>query len=298
MPEAVPLVTVGIPTYNRRDSLLRAVESVLAQSHRPIDLVICDNASSDGTREACEDVASRHQKIRYIRQEHNVGPTANFNRVFAEAMGTYFMWLGDDDWLDPDYVATCVAVLEADSRAVLVAGRPEYHRGAELVRHGVSMNLDHDRPEDRVASYYRLVEENGVFYGVARTEPLGRVMPLSNEMGGDWLVIARLAFLGKILMLPTVGVHRAIGGATRNLREVARSAGLGRFQAEAPQVALAAFAARDIAWRSPVYRTLPAWSRAALAGRCAAIVSRRFLPGAVQKWFRLKVWTGDAHLES
>jgi hypothetical protein len=160
------------------------------------------------------------------------------------------------------------------------------------------MNLDHDRPEDRVASYFRLVEENGVFYGVARTEPLGRAMPLANEMGGDWFVIARLAFLGKVLMLPTVAVHRAVGGATRNLREVARSGGLGRFQAEAPQVALAAFAARDIAWRSPVYRALPASSRAALAGRCAVIVSRRFLPGAVQKWFRLKVRTGDPHLES
>ena len=298
MPEAVPLVTVGIPTYDRRDSLLRAVASVLAQSYRPIDLVICDNASADGTREACQGLAARHQEIRYIRQERNVGPTANFNRVFGEARGPYFMWLGDDDWLDPDYLATCVAVLEADSSAVLVAGRPEYHRGAELVRHGVCMSLDHDRPDDRVASYFRLVEENGVFYGVARTELLGRVMPMSNEMGGDWFVVARLAFLGKVLMLPTVAVHRAVGGATRNLREVARSSGLGRFQAEAPQVALAAFAARDIAWRSPVYGALPVLSRAALAGRCAAIVTRRFLPGAVQKWFRLKVGAPDAHLDS
>lgn len=286
MPDEARLVTVGIPTYNRRDGLVRAVESVLAQDYGPIDVVVCDNASSDGTGEAIAELAARHPSVRYLRQERNVGPTANFNRVATEARGGYFMWLGDDDWLDPGYVGACVGALEADPDAVLAAGTAVYHRGDEVVRHGVAMNLGEARPQERVASYFRLVEENGVFYGVSRTGALRQALPIRNEMGGDWFVIARLACLGRVTTLPAVVVHRSVGGATRSLREVARTSNLGRFQAGAPQVALAAFALRDVGWGSPVYARIPTGARAVLAARSAAIVTRRFLPGALRKWAR------------
>ena len=295
MPEADALVTVGIPTYNREPGLVRAVESVLAQTHAPIEVVICDNASTDGTAAVGAALAARHPNVRYLRQETNVGATGNFNRVFAEARTPYFMWLGDDDWLDGGYVAACLAVLEADPGVVLAAGTAVYHRDDEMVRHGVVMNLDDARGEERVAAYFDLVEENGVFYGLARTDALRRAMPLANEMGGDWFVVARLAFLGRIRTLPGVAIHRAVGGATRNLRNVAESAGLGRFQAAAPQVALAAFVARDIGRRSPVYADLPVHRRTALAARCAATVTRRFLPEAIRKWVRQRASPGDGH---
>ena len=119
------------------------------------------------------------------------------------------MWLGDDDWLD-------------DGLRGRVPGRPGggpgrragrrhavYHRDDEVVRHGVIMNLDDARPADRVAAYFDLVEENGVFYGLARADALRRAMPLADEMGGDWFVVARLAYLGRIRTLPDVAIHRA-----------------------------------------------------------------------------------------
>ena len=295
MPEADALVTVGIPTYNREQGLVRAVKSVLAQTHRPIEVVICDNASTDGTAGVCADLVARHPSVRYVRQDSNVGATGNFNRVFAEARGPYFMWLGDDDWVDEGYVAACLAVLEAEPDVVLAAGLAVYHRDEEVVRHGVVMNLDHPRPVDRVAAYFALVEENGVFYGLARSDALRRALPLVNEMGGDWFVVARLAYLGRIHTLPDVAVHRAVGGATRNLRNVAEAAGLSRFQAAAPQLALAAFAARDIGHRADVYADLPAGRRAALAARCSATITRRFLPEALRKWVRLRVKSADSH---
>ncbi len=287
MPEAASLVTVGIPTYNGEQRLARAVESVLAQTHTAIAIVICDNASTDGTARVCAELVARHPSIRYVRQERNVGAVGNFNRAFAEARSPYFMWLGDDDWLDEGYVAGCLAVLEADQGVVLAAGAQVYHRGEEVVRHGVIMNLDAPRPADRVAGYFALVEENGVFYGLVRTDAMRRALPLTDEMGGDWFLVARLAYLGQVLTLPTVAIHRSVGGATRSLRNVAESAGLGRFQAGAPQLALAAFTARDIGWRSHVYADLPARERSVLAARCSATVTRRFLPVALRKWSRL-----------
>jgi hypothetical protein len=172
---------------------------------------------------------------------------------------------------------------------VLAAGLAVYHRAEEVVRSGVVVNLDETQPAERVARYFQLVEENGLFYGLTRTDALRQVLPLVNEMGGDWFLMARLAFLGRIKTVPPVAVHRSVGGATRNLRHVAESAGLSRFQASAPQVALAVFAARDIGWRSPVYAGLPARERAALAIRCGATVTRRFVPGALAKWARMQL---------
>lgn len=289
MSDAAPLVTIGIPTFNRERGLRRAVESVLAQRHRPIELLICDNASTDGTRKLCLDLEGCHPGIRYLRQASNVGSVANFNRVFAEVSTPFFMWLGDDDWIDESYVELCLAVLLADPGAALVAGTACYHSDDDVVRHGVVMNLDAARPADRVAGYFALVEENGVFYGVARTSMLQQAMPIADEMGGDWFVVARLAYLGRVRTLPEVTIHRSVGGATRNLRNVAESAGLGWFQAAAPQLALSAFTARDIGWRSGVYRNLSASRRASLAARSSATVSRRFLPGALRKWAGMRM---------
>jgi len=295
MSEAAALVTVGIPTYNRERGLRRAVESVLAQRHGPVDLVICDNASTDGTRPMCLDLETSHPNVRYLRQDSNLGATANFNRAFSEVRSPYFMWLGDDDWIDPDLVGVCLEALRADLSVVLAAGMAVYHRGEEVARHGVVMDLDGSHPGDRVARYFDLVEENGVFYGLARTEALRRAMPLAHEMGGDWFVVARLAYLGRVRTLSSVAVHRSVGGATRNLRHVAESSGLGRFQASAPQLALAAFTVRDIGWRSGVYADLGPTGRIALAARCSAIVTRRFLPEACRKWARLRFGSAGRH---
>src|SRR5229473_2324672 len=104
---SAPLVTIGLPTYNRASELKRAVESVLAQDYSNLELVISDNASTDDTQLVCERFCAQDNRIRYIRQPTNRGAAANFHEVLQRAGGEFFMWLGDDDWLDSSYVAQC-----------------------------------------------------------------------------------------------------------------------------------------------------------------------------------------------
>jgi glycosyltransferase involved in cell wall biosynthesis len=105
---SAPLVTIGIPTYNRANGYLReALESALAQTYSNIEIVIADNCSPDNTREVVESYAD--PRIRYFRHEPGIKPNDNFNFCLRQAKGVYFLLLHDDDKVDPDFLSVCLA---------------------------------------------------------------------------------------------------------------------------------------------------------------------------------------------
>ena len=111
-----PFVTVAIPTYNRSDGYLReALESALAQDYEALEIVVVDNASTDATGTYVTSVAD--ERVRYIRNETNLGVNGNFNACLKHARGEYFLLLHDDDRIDPDFVSTCMRALRASVTA-------------------------------------------------------------------------------------------------------------------------------------------------------------------------------------
>jgi glycosyltransferase involved in cell wall biosynthesis len=113
-----PIVGIGLPVFNGESFLRRALNSLLAQSFVNFELVISDNASTDKTREICEEYAGLDARIRYIRQASNLGGLENFNFVLRETNGQYFMWAAVDDQWDPEFIQTLLAALEKDRTAV------------------------------------------------------------------------------------------------------------------------------------------------------------------------------------
>ncbi|MBA2665973.1 MAG: glycosyltransferase family 2 protein [Gemmatimonadaceae bacterium] len=109
-----PLVTIGIATYNRADGYLRAaLASALAQTYRPLEIVVCDNASTDGTPDLVEEMAD--ERVRYVRHDTNIGANANFAACLDEAQGEYFLLLHDDDAIDGDFVECAMRALEGSA---------------------------------------------------------------------------------------------------------------------------------------------------------------------------------------
>src|SRR5690606_4079066 len=105
-----PLVTIGIPTYNRARGYLReALASALAQTYERVEVVVADNCSEDDTAEVVAEVGAG--RVRYHRHERNLGAQANFNSLLELAAGDHFVLLHDDDLIDADFVATCVAAM-------------------------------------------------------------------------------------------------------------------------------------------------------------------------------------------
>jgi glycosyltransferase involved in cell wall biosynthesis len=103
----VPLVTIGIPTYNRANQYLRqALESARNQTYPNLDIIVSDNCSTDGTDAFVSSIADT--RIRYFKQNVNIGSTNNLNFCIRQAKGVYFLLLCDDDLIDNDFIETCV----------------------------------------------------------------------------------------------------------------------------------------------------------------------------------------------
>lgn len=262
---AQPKVSVGIPTYNRAEKLARAVESVLAQTYRNVELLISDNASSDGTEAYCRALCEREDRVNYTRSAVNRGPTANFNVLFEQMQGDYAMVLSDDDWLEPDYVASCLHALHADPSLALVCGRARYLRDGETVRLGVDLQLLDDSPVRRVLAYLRAVDENGLFYGLMRREAMRAATPMRNVLGNDWLVVAAIAVQGKLATIHSSAVNRELDGTSADFAKLTATLGLPRWQARVPHLVIAWQVLADVAWRMRVYERLALRARAALA---------------------------------
>jgi glycosyltransferase involved in cell wall biosynthesis len=261
----------------------------LAQDHDAIQLVISDNASTDDTERLCQATCAEHANARYVRHDENIGPTPNFESLRAQVIGDYFMFLGDDDWIDTDYVSTCVAWHEANPGHSLVSGRTAYHRADGVVDLEAHVtNIQDDDPRKRVLRFCREVEANGVFYGVVPTAMDRAAPPLRNVQGGDMVHVMSLAYLGKVRTLDGIVVHRTVDGMTVSLANVAETLGLGWFQRNAPQIAIAYWIFRDIAFDSPLYRELGR-GRLWLGVRAGGIVFARFVPRGVVKFARLTI---------
>jgi glycosyltransferase involved in cell wall biosynthesis len=115
----MPLVTIGLPVFNGEKYLERSLDAILAQTYENIELVISDNASTDRTESICRRYAAKHQKIRYSRNDANIGVFRNNNKVIELGTGEYFMLAGHDDLRSPEQIARCVAVLEENPQYVM-----------------------------------------------------------------------------------------------------------------------------------------------------------------------------------
>src|SRR5262245_31410059 len=114
-----PRVSIGVPVYNGERYLRECIDSILGQTFRDFELILSDNASTDATRTICEAYATRDPRVRYYRNEQNLGACRNFNRCVELARGDYFLWAAHDDAIAPEYLARCVEALDRDPSVVL-----------------------------------------------------------------------------------------------------------------------------------------------------------------------------------
>lgn len=266
-------VSVGIPTFNRAAGLERTLASVREQTFGDLEILIADNASTDETQQVCADAAAADPRVRIIRHETNCGLTENFNTVLRSAGGEFVMVVADDDWLDPDYVERCVALLDASPEHVLVCGRAMYHRSGEQRGEGVDVSCEQEDAEQRLRWWFGHVTDNSAIYGLFRREALSAALPMQNTLAGDWLLIGRALMEGKLRTLKDTRVHRSVGGTSADYAKTARAMGLTRAEERRPHLAIARFIRDDIAVEAPVYAALGD-RRRVVARACALAVLR------------------------
>ncbi len=236
------IITIGIPVFNDQNSISRCIDSALEQTSDLVKIIIADNCSTDDTSSICQDYASRHDKITYIRHEKNIGGYENF-KFLAELCDTdYFMWLASDDWISKDFIKKSYDFLSKNIDYVLVTATSAYYdpnSNAFLFATSTS-SIESNDSTTRAIDYINSLTDNSEFYGLYRASSIE--LDKHKVIGSDWLWGVKTAIKGKIKSIPGTLIHRNYKWNNPNRsNEIAISEGLPKEQAEQPHYATALF---------------------------------------------------------
>ena len=169
-----PLVTIGIPTFNRPELLARTLASVARQEYPNLEVIVADNAAeSDEARAVVERYQPTLAGLKFVKHERNIGSLNNFFFLLKSAQGKYFMWLADDDEISPNYVSALVDLLEANLGAASAAGHWVLMRDEQS---GDLMPTSSFPQESPLRRSLRFIwkSDDAFFYALHRTELLRR----------------------------------------------------------------------------------------------------------------------------
>jgi len=115
-----PLVSLCVPTYNRASSLAASLESICGQDYEPVEIVISDNGSTDGTEALCRRVAAQDRRIRYFRQSRNIGLYQNHNFLIDASRGQFVCFFHDHDTRTSNIVSAYVGFMRQHPKTGVV----------------------------------------------------------------------------------------------------------------------------------------------------------------------------------
>lgn len=210
-----PLVSIGVPTYNRPDGLKAALQCLTRQTYPNLEIIVSDNCSTKGeVRQVMHEIMMHENRIRYIRQERNIGGLANFEFLLKEATGKYFAWAADDDLCKIEFIEKLVECMESHSNLVLCGcdvQSIDANGNLLEVNRLDSIRLSKDwKAARRLFFHYPTSNIFFSIYGLYRTDML-RQCDIKTMLGwkkfatnGEVPFLAQLALLGRIAAIPEV----------------------------------------------------------------------------------------------
>jgi len=208
--DSIPRLSIGLAVYNGEKYLAESLDAVLGQTYEDFELIISDNASTDGTAEICRRYEKDDSRIRYVRQPRNIGAAPNHNFLFQQSRGELFKWAAADDLYARDLLQRCVDALDEYRDVVLahcwtaaiddtgnVTQALEYPlatdspRAPERFRSTLFMNRGGN---DHVSDYGVIRADD--MYGVIRANVLRRVAPHDSYYYADRTIMTEIALLG------------------------------------------------------------------------------------------------------
>lgn len=196
----MPRVSIGLPVRDGEEHLEAAIRSILDQTFADFELIVSDNASSDGTEEIGLSFAELDERVTFRRSERNLGAAPNFNLTFQLSSGEYFKWAAHDDVLAPEFLARCVEVLDADPGVALAHSEVLFidQDGSPIGRYDPpTARLD---SPDRTERFADLVLRNHLcldIFGLIRAETLRPTPLLGSYISSDRVLLAELGLRGR-----------------------------------------------------------------------------------------------------
>lgn len=204
-----PLISIGLPVYNGENFISQAFDCILAQTITDFEVIITDNASQDATESICRKYAAQDGRIRYLRNERNLGAADNFNLGFKLSRGQYFKWVTHDDLWSPTFLERCLAALEREPNAVLAFPRISFVQsdGALIRRQGKSdLSILQAQARNRIKQIVDFqVDDDGVFwavFGLIKRSALEKTGLIGKFDASDQVLLLELLLLGGFCQVP------------------------------------------------------------------------------------------------
>jgi glycosyltransferase involved in cell wall biosynthesis len=220
-------VGIALPVYNAERYLAVAIESHLSQSYSDFELVISDNASTDGTRDICERFARLDNRIKYLRHDINRGLSWNHVTAFDACTSPYFRWAAADDIPGDGLVAEMVRILDQDPATALCVPHTinideHGNRSDELPR---TLELGDSDAYSRIRAVLTRSYQMVFLQGLMRRDVLLTTSRRWNYYGWDFILLAECALRGKVSLTKDTYLLRRLheGQASRVQREVTKS---------------------------------------------------------------------------
>lgn len=217
-----PLVSIGMPAYNASAYIRQAIDSLLAQDYENFELIISDNASTDGTDDICREYAAKEKRISFYGSEQNYGASWNFTRLLKLARGEFFMYAGSYDMWTPDCVRRLVTALQENPLAALA-----YTETCWIDAEGILCDIPPHRMVDtrglplceRIRAVIELPTAYDLVYGLYRTALLRKCRPILKVLGSDHILLLEISILGEVIQIPGKGFLRRIFSTTSDPRQ-------------------------------------------------------------------------------
>lgn len=264
-----------MPVYNAQRYLREAIEALLAQTMGDFELILCDNASTDSTGEICQEYAAGDGRVRYHRNDANLGVVANFNRAFELARGEYFKWAAYDDLHAPTYLEHCAAALDTDPGLAVCHSQTRSidDQGRDRGEFPALFRLDVGSPVER---FRRMIWVDAFppIWGLMRREMVRRTGLHGPFMGSDRVFLAELLLHGGIAYVaePLFLLREHAGSYTSSVTDYYKR----------------------LSWYAPG-RKIPSWMQIPVTARHFAGAVRRAPIGLIQKtrcWGHVMGWMG------
>jgi len=195
--QKIPLVSVGIPTYNRPDGLRRTLECITGQTYKNLEIIISDNCSpGPETENVANEFIARDDRIRYYRQEKNNGAAFNFKFVLEKANGEYFMWMADDDIWEPTFISRLLVFFDNNTEvSVVMCGVKTIDEHGKIT--SITRYHDFSKPDYnqfKMALYAVTHNAFSVYiYGLHRTKVIKKyAVNLDSTYGNDLIVMTEM----------------------------------------------------------------------------------------------------------
>jgi len=211
MTARTPCVSVCLPVYNGAVYIADAISSICEQTYEDLEVIVSDNASTDGTQALCREAMMHDPRIRYFRSDTNRGLAWNFNRAFDLATGRYLVWVSHDDLMEPDYIRRCVEAMQQDANTLLCFANANYIDGeGNLIQR---MDLTNPGAAETPSARFQHILFNDrcdPICGLMKTEFLQQTRLHAGYADSDRVLLAEMGFRGQFHKLPEYLFSRRI----------------------------------------------------------------------------------------